>query len=110
MLREIHPMSAEADAANDEEAYEAERQANSIKDQLSKEVASWSKERREQSSETLVGASQPRSARPARGSKKVGAPPVVAKAGNGSRKPFRMSYDGMTQAEYNQYLLDRGSR
>lgn len=103
-------MSVEADAANDEEAYEAERQANSMKDQLSKAVASWSKERREQSSETVVGASQPRSARPARGSKKSSAPPVAAKSGSGSPKPFSMSYEGMTQGEYTQYLLDRGSR
>jgi hypothetical protein len=46
-------VSAEADAANDEEAYEAERQAIAMKDRLSKEVASWSKERRDQLSKTV---------------------------------------------------------
>jgi hypothetical protein len=107
-------VSAEADAAKDEDADEAERQANSVKDQLSKEAASWSKKRREQASGTVVGPSppviQPPSARPARESKKSSPPSDIAKGSSASSKPFGMSYDGMTQAKYIQYLRDRGSR
>ena len=50
-------MTAEPDFEKDQEGREAERQATSMKDQLSKEVASWSKERRQPSSETIVGRS-----------------------------------------------------
>jgi hypothetical protein len=107
-------MTAEPDFEKDQEGREAERQATSMKDQLSKEVASWSKERRQPSSETIVGVAQPviqrRSPRPAGESKKPRAPSVAGKAPGAGSKPFSMSYDGMTQAEYTQYLLDRGSR
>ncbi len=107
-------MSAEPDFGKDEEGHEAERQAASMKDQLSKEVASWSKERRQQSSEAVVGPLRPvnqeRSPRPAGESRKSKAPPLAGKAASARSKPFSMSYDGMTHAEYTQYLLDRGSR
>jgi hypothetical protein len=108
-------MSGAPDFGNDEEGLEAERQATSMKNQLSKEVASWSKERRQPSSETIVGPSRPvaqrRSPRPAGAAKKSSAPSPAGKAAVSARsKPFSMSYDGMTQAEYTQYLCDRGSR
>jgi hypothetical protein len=108
-------MSAEPKIGQDEEGLETERLATSMQDQLSKEVASWSKERRHQSSETVVAPSQPvaqrRSPRPAGETRKsAAAPPLAGKpAGTGSR-PFRMAYGGMMQAEYIQYMLDRGSR
>ena len=107
-------MSAEPDFGRDEEGHEGWRQATSMKDQLSKEVASWSKERRQQSNETIVGPSRPviqrRSPKPAGEPKKPSTPPVADKAGNARSKPYSMSYDGMTQTEYTQYLRDRGSR
>lgn len=107
-------MRAEPDIEKHEAELEAERQANSMKDQLSKEVASWSKERRQQSSESAVGPSaavvQRRARRPAAQSNKSSPPPPPDKASNAQSKPFSMSYDGMTQAEYTQYRRDRGSR
>jgi hypothetical protein len=107
-------VNAEPEFGRDEEGHEAERRANSMKDQLSKEVASWSKERKRQSSETVVRPLRPvveqHSPRLAGERKKSSAPPLAAKAVSARSKPFSMSYDGMTQAEYNQYLRDRGSR
>lgn len=107
-------MSAEPNIGKDEEGLETERQATSLQVQLSKEVASWSKERRHQSSESVVAPSQAavrgRSPRPPGEATKSVAPPLAGKpAGTGSR-PFRMSYGGVTQAEYIQYLRDRGLR
>jgi hypothetical protein len=108
-------VNAEPEFGRDEEGHEAERRASSMKDKLSKEVASWSKERKQQSSETVVGPLRPvveqRSPRRAGERKKSSAPPpLAAKAVSARSKPFSMSYNGMTQAEYNQYLRDRGSR
>ncbi len=107
-------MSANPDDGMDEESLETERQVSSMRDQLSKEVASWSKERGHQSSETVMASSQVAVRRrlppPAGEGRKSSAPRLAGSpAGTGS-KPFRMSYGGMTQAEYIQYLRDRGLR
>jgi hypothetical protein len=107
-------MSAEPDVGKDEESLEAERQISSMQDQLSKEVASWSKERRQQSSKPVSVPSQPviprRSPRPATKSTKSRASSVPGGPVSARSTPFSMSYNGMTQAEYTQYLLDRGLR
>ena len=109
-------MTAEPDVGKDEVGVEAERQPTSMQDQLSKEVASWSKERRQRSSETVIAPSQPiirrHSPRPAAkpaARPKSPAHPFRANPAAPRSKPFSMSYDGMTQAEYIQYRLDRGS-
>lgn len=107
-------MSDDADAAMNQEVHEADRQVNSMQDQLSKEVASWPNERREQASKPVVWPSspviQPRLIRSARGSKDTSAPSVAAKGRGTGSNPFSMSYGGMTQAEYMRHLLERGSR
>jgi hypothetical protein len=107
-------VSAEPDFGKDEEEHEADRQTSSMRDQLSKEVASWSKERRQQTGETIIEPTRPanqrRSPRPAAEAKKPSVPPLAGNAGSGRSKPFSMSYDGMTQAEYTRYLLERGTR
>ena len=114
-------MNAEPDFASDENKSEAERKATLMKDRLSKEVASWSKERRQQprerrqppdeaAVEQLRPVIQQRSPRQAGEPKKSSAPPRAAKVGSARSKPFSMSFDGMSQAEYTKYLLNRGSR
>jgi hypothetical protein len=107
-------VSADPDFGKDEEEHEADRQTSSMRDQLSKEVASWSKERRQQTSDTTIEPARPanqrRSPRPAAEAKKPSVPPLAGTAENLRSKPFSMSYDGMTQAEYTRYLLDRGTR
>jgi hypothetical protein len=111
---ETYPMNAEPDVEKDEEGLETERQTTSMQDQLRKEVASWSKERRHQSSETVVAPSQPvvqhHSPRSATKPKNPRASSLQGAPASARSKPFSMSYDGMTQAEYIQYLRDRGLR
>lgn len=106
-------MSADPDIGK-EEGLETERQAAAMKDQLSKEVASWSKERRQQSSGTVIMPSPPviqrRSSRSAGDVGKPSAPLHAGKPADARSKPFSMSYGGMTQAEYTQYRRDQGSR
>lgn len=106
-------MSAEPDVGM-EEGLKDEKLATAMQDQLSKEAASWSKERRQQSSETVIVPPQPvvqqHSPRPAAKSKSKSASVALpAEPASARSKPFSMSYAGMTQAQYVQYLLDRGS-
>lgn len=101
-------MSAESDVGKGLEAGHLQA-GTSIQDQLSREVAFWSKERRQQSTETVIAPSRPVIRRrclprPAKNT------PVSGEPARTRSKPFSMSYDGMTAAEYTQYLLDRGSR
>jgi hypothetical protein len=103
-------MSAEPDVEKDEGDSEDESQATSMRDQLSKEVAFWSKVRRRQADEAVIPPAQPSVPRraPAPAAKSKNPPPSQPSASQQS-KPFSMSYDGMTQAQYVKYLRDRNS-
>lgn len=94
------------DGGDDETAAMAER--------LSKDAASWSRERKEQPAEHAATPKRPVAApaspQPARRATRASAPAPAAKPASARSKPFSMSYDGMTQAQYIQYLLDRKSR
>jgi hypothetical protein len=107
-------VSDDANAGKGQEAHDDDRQVSSMQNQLSKEVASWSKDRKVPASEPVIQPSppviQPRPVRSARGPKDTGAPSVAAKGRGTGSKPFSMSYDGMTQAEYMRHMLERGSR
>ena len=107
-------MSTAPDSTRDEDEYGAERQSNSMRVQLSKEVASWAQQRRHQSDETAVAPKQSVPERPTRrvagDSKKPNASPLASKPAGAGSQPFCMSYGGQIQAEYIQYLRDRGSR
>jgi hypothetical protein len=83
--------------------------------QLRKDVATWSRARNDTPprdpptgpSPPIVRQPSPKPAARARNSKRAppAAPPADAKS-----KPFRMSYDGSTTAEYIQYMIDRGAK
>jgi hypothetical protein len=125
---------------------EAGKQADAMKDQLRKDVASWSAARtagsggatfsREAAEARVPVPVQPNAAQSvgaqsaaaqsmaahvaavdraavepaaprARRPKPV-APPAAAPAA-ATRKPFRMSYDGVTEADYITYIIERGA-
>lgn len=104
---------AEPDVGTDEEGREAERQAASMQDQLSKDVASWSKQRRQRPSETVIAPSHPaiqrRTPRPTAKSPISPTSPPPDQPVNARSKPFSMSYGGVTEAQYVQYLINRRS-
>ena len=92
----------------------ADRQADAMKAQLRKDVASWSKARNETSraahrrakcatgqAPSLLSAAKPKKSK--RAASAVQTAPL-------STKPFSMSYDGGTTADYIQYMIDRGAR
>lgn len=107
-------MSFGSDMSEGGEDRETETQAVSMEDKLRKDVASWSGERREQlgkhATELKQSVVKPPSPRPVARSKAPIAAKPATKQPDAPSKPFSMSYGGMTEAEYIQYRLDRGSR
>ena len=103
------PYSQDGDLEQD-----ADRQADAMKDQLRKDVASWSKARNETSQQLIVEPAVPANRQPslpsAAKSKVSKRAAAAAKPAVLNTKPFRMSYDGGTTADYIQYMIDRGAR
>jgi hypothetical protein len=93
---------------------EADNEASAMKDQLSKDVASWSAARSDGSARDVAEFGVP----PAKQStpqtvKRVRRPkPALpeAKPASTGKKPFSMSYDGVTEADYITYMIARGAR
>jgi hypothetical protein len=89
---------------------EAELLSDSMKDQLRKDVASWREGRADGSSrhatELSVAVAKPAPAPRAKRAKPVAAIAVP----DAKKKPFGMSYDGSTNADYINYMISRGAR
>jgi len=94
---------------------EAGKQADAMKDRLRKDVASWSAARsatysRDAAESSVPVPTQSPAARPAtRAKQPKPALPGVAKPTDAARKPFRMSYDGVSEADYISYIIERGA-
>jgi hypothetical protein len=90
---------------------EADVQSDAMKDQLRKDVASWREGRIEGSpareGEVSVAIGKPAPAPRVRRAKPVAAAP---EAGAAKKKPFGMSYDGSSNADYINYMISRGAR
>jgi hypothetical protein len=97
---------------DDHTVLEDDSRSEAMKDQLRNDVSSWKAARTEEMNRG-VAVSAPvakptahkpvartRTAKPA-----VAITPVEAK-----KKPFGMSYDGMSQADYITYMISRGAR
>lgn len=97
--------------ANAEPFPDADDQADALKDQLRKDVASWREGRADssarQSTELSVAVAKPVPAQRVKRAK-VATPEAAPEAGK--KKPFGMSYDGSTQADYISYRISRGAR
>lgn len=88
---------------------ETDRQADAMKDQLRKDVASWSAARsgdqHEQAAKQI-----PTPAVSARAPRKAKAVPAVVVAAPAEKKPFKMSYDGMTDRDFMARRIRLGAR
>ena len=102
-------MGFESDIVEGAEDREPDRQAVIMEDKLRKDVTHWSWERKEQLNKKATEAKRP-SPQPAGGSKRPIASRRADQPATARSKPFSMSYDGMTEAQYIQYRLDRGAR
>jgi hypothetical protein len=104
-------MSMEDLQRQDQPETEADSQSDAMKDQLRKDVASWREGRADgssrQATELSVAAARPVPVSRPKRAKPVAVPaePTVAK-----KKPFGMSYDGSTNADYINYMISRGAR
>jgi hypothetical protein len=91
---------------------EADRQADAMKARLREDVASWSAERGEaplrHEPKARVPAAKQASATPRVKKVKQAAQPL--QPAEAVKKPFSMSYDGVTTAEHIRYMMDRGAR
>jgi hypothetical protein len=89
----------------------ADQQADAMKDQLRKDVASWAASRSGEATDTVKPAVPKQQAVPtARVTRQKTRPveagtPVVAE-----KKPFRMSYDGTTDKDYIAQRIKLGAR
>ncbi len=93
---------------------DANKQADAMKDQLRKDVASWSAGRSEGLGRQVVEASVPAAkqpvAQPVRRVRRAKPASVEALPVAAAKKPFSMSYDGVTEADYITYMIARGAR
>jgi hypothetical protein len=88
--------------------------ADALKDQLRKDVASWREGRADGSSRqaTELSVAVARSIVPPATAKMKRAKPVAAetKTATAEKKPFGMSYDGTSRADYIKLMISRGAR
>jgi hypothetical protein len=109
-------MTSPAQGDGDEGQREADRQTDAMKAQLRKDVDSWSKARNETSTALVAEAAAPVAKKPPASStpttkaKKTASPKPGASETGVSKRPFSMSYGGLSAADYIQYMLDRGLR
>lgn len=107
-------MTASPENAPDEPDVEADRQADAMKDQLRKDVASWNASR---SGETPdLGGRPPAPVARQATTPAVRAPRQKAKSVEPAKpvelvkKPFKMSYDGTTDKDYIAQRIKLGAR
>jgi hypothetical protein len=94
---------------------DSEDEAAAMKDQLRKDAASWSAARSEGTARQTAEFAAPVASQPApQPAKRVKRPAKPAETGTkpdaGAKKPFRMSYDGVANADYITYMITRGAR
>ena len=87
-------------------------QADALKDQLKKDVASWREGRADSggrgATELSVAVAKPVPVQRVKRAKPVAAPAAAPEAAK--KKPGGMSYDGSTPADYISYRISRGAR
>lgn len=108
-------MSLQPGDDQDDTQRQADKQANVMKDQLRKEVAQWNAARDDTSGRQAADFSVPVAPVPAprpvkRASRAKPAVAAAPKSADAPRKPFSMSFDGVTDAEHISYMIARGAR
>ena len=87
--------------------------ADALKDQLQKDVASWREGRADGSSRqaTELSVAVARSIVPPTSARMKRAKPIAAETKPATgKKPFGMSYDGTSRADYIKLMISRGAR
>ncbi len=101
--------------AADQDQLDAEStvSAEAMKDQLRNDVTNWKAARSEESgrrADIAVPVSKPAAAKPTARTRQPKQIQVETKSAEVKKKPFGMSYDGMSNADYITYMISRGAR
>ncbi len=92
--------------------HDTDENADALKDQLRKDVASWREGRADssqrQATELSVAVAKPVPVQRVKRAKPIA--PATAAPESAKKKPFGMSYDGSTPADYISYRISRGAR
>lgn len=88
--------------------------SKAMNDQLRSDVTSWKAARSEtaarQSAELGTAVARPPAAKQPSRAKQAKPAAAAAQLADVKKKPFGMSYDGMSQADYITYMISRGAR
>jgi hypothetical protein len=105
------PVQVDTSQAN---PVQADGEADAMKDQLRKDVASWREGRSDGSTRqaTELSVAVTRSIVPPTTAKMKRAKPVATeiKSATTEKKPFGMSYDGTSRSDYIKLMISRGAR
>jgi hypothetical protein len=99
--------------SGDDQQDDTERQADAMKDQLRKDVASWAASRSGETADPAKAAAPParQTATPApRPPRQKAAPAEPTAPIAAEKKPFKMSYDGTTDKDYIAQRSKLGAR
>lgn len=98
----------------DDEPTPVDHAADAMKDQLRKDVANWREGRSDASSRgaTELSVAVARSIVPPTTARMKRAKPAAPemKSASAEKKPFGMSYDGTSRADYIKLMISRGAR
>jgi hypothetical protein len=106
-------MTSSPETGHDQPDVDADRQADAMKDQLRKDVASWTAARSGETADlakSAVPAPRPHAATPVRAPRQKARPAEAATPVAAEKKPFRMSYDGTTDKDYIAQRIKLGAR
>jgi len=88
--------------------------SQAMTDRLRGDVASWKAARSESamrpSAELAVPVARPPAQKQESRAKQAKSAPAPSRSDDAKKKPFGMSYDGMSQADYISYRISRGAR
>jgi hypothetical protein len=95
-------------------AIDTDSPVDAMNDHLRNDVASWRAARSEPVARDSAAASLPAvrapAPKPASRARQTKPAAAATETAAGKKKPFGMSYDGMTQADYITYMISRGAR
>jgi hypothetical protein len=92
---------------------DADREADAMKDQLRKDVASWAASRSGETADqakSVVPTTRQQATPAARATRQKARPAEPAAPVAAEKKPFRMSYDGTTDKDYIAQRIKLGAR
>jgi hypothetical protein len=106
-------MTSSPETGQDQPDADADREADAMKDQLRKDVASWNASRSGETADlakSVVPAPRPQAAPAPRAARQKARPAEVAAPVVTEKKPFKMSYDGTTDKDYIAQRIKLGAR